>query len=190
MLGSSFIKFIKKKAQAFERKLVYAQDVLDEWLAVQRTWMYLTPIFSSPDIMRQMPAEGRRFQKVDQIWRSAMTECVANPNMMHIAGNEKLLSNFKEANTRLDQIQKGLEDYLEIKRLAFSRFFFLSNDELLEILSQTKDPTAVQPYLNKIFEGVGKVKFRSEDTGKPEDQQILSMVSGEGEKVNFLTLGK
>ena len=183
MLGSSFIKFIKKKAQSFEKKLVYAQDVLDEWLAVQRTWMYLTPIFSSPDIMRQMPTEGRRFQKVDQIWRTTLTEVALEPNMMKIAENDKLLANFKEANHRLDLIQKGLEDYLEIKRLAFSRFFFLSNDELLEILSQTKDPSAVQPFLNKIFEGVAKVRFRYEDTGNKDDMQIISMVSGEGETV-------
>ena len=98
--------------------------------------------------------------------------------MLTICSSKKLLDSFIESNRMLDSVQKGLADYLETKRLAFARFFFLSNDELLQILSQTKNPLAVQPHLRKCFEAIACLVFK-------EDLEITAMKSMESEEVPF-----
>lgn len=177
MRGSPFIRPIEKEAKEWEFRLKYSQSLLDAWIACQRTWMYLEPIFGSEDIMRQLPTEARRFNGVDNLWRKTLGETNSDPTFMSQSDPDKRLEEkFIKANEKLDEIQKGLNDYLETKRLYFPRFFFLSNDELLEILSQTKEPRAVQPHLGKCFEGINKVKFES-------DLKISRMISSEGEEV-------
>lgn len=96
-----------------------------------------------------MPTEGRRFQKVDAMYRNIMETASQASQVLQVMSIENLKVNLMEANKLLDMVQKGLNDYLETKRSLFPRFYFLSNDELLDILSETKDPRRVVPHLSK-----------------------------------------
>jgi len=159
MKGSRFVKPYLARVESWEHDLVTMQEILDNSLKVQSTWLYLEPIFSSDDIMRQMPEEGKLFRQVDAVWRASMDETKAHGDCLTVARRPGLLHEMVSANSKLDVISKGLNDYLRTKMLAFPRFFFLSNDELLEILAETKDPTKVQVHLKKCFEGMAALQF-------------------------------
>ena len=179
--GSPYIKPLEKKCHDWESKLKYAQDLIDEIISCQKNWMYLEPIFTSDDINVQLPTESKRFQGVDSLWRKVMKEFCALPTfMLHAEEERGLYEQFLSCNIKLDEIQKGLSEYLESKRLHFPRFYFLSDDELIEILSKTKDPNAVQPHLHKCFEGINKIDML-------DGSKIERIYSSEGECIHLVT---
>ncbi|CAL1172366.1 unnamed protein product, partial [Cladocopium goreaui] len=184
--GSRYVGPIRAEVEQWQKDLLLFQETLDEWLNVQRNWMYLESIFNAGDIKKQLPGESAKFQEIDVQWRQIMKETYEYAVALKAATKPGRLELFKKASETLDQIQKQLEDYLLSKCVAFPRFFFLSNDELLEILSQAKRPQAVQPHLRKCFDNLVKLKFG--DGANSTD--IHAMISGEGEEIPFYKMLK
>ncbi|XP_066474528.1 dynein axonemal heavy chain 6 [Tiliqua scincoides] len=187
--SSRYVGPLKPRVDEWQKQLSLFSQTLEEWLTCQRNWLYLESIFSAPDIQRQLPAEAKMFLQVDKSWKEVMRKVNRLPNALRAATQPGLLETFQNNNALLDQIQKCLEAYLESKRVIFPRFYFLSNDELLEILAQTRNPQAVQPHLRKCFDSISKLEFAymapAEGEEKVLTNDILAMLSPEGERVGL-----
>ncbi len=110
---------------------------LDEYLrnlnTVQRKWVYLEPIFSRGAV----PYEKERFRNVDRNFRTIMDAVKADSTVVRLTkidGIDAWLSQDKGLVSDLEKCQKALSQFLEEKRSIFPRFYFIGDDDLLEIL--------------------------------------------------------
>jgi dynein heavy chain len=74
MTFSPFKKPFEAEIEEWNAKLMLVSETLDEWVKCQGQWMYLQPIFDSPDIMKQLPQESKRFKSVDSTWRHIINQ--------------------------------------------------------------------------------------------------------------------
>ncbi len=72
---------------------------------------------------------------------------IADPKVFSITDTGMFPGLGDTLKTMLDQLercQKALADFLEQKRSAMPRFYFIGDDDLLEILGQAKNPAVIQ----------------------------------------------
>lgn len=106
----------------------------------------------------QLPEESKKFDQIDKSFKMIMSATSKNPNVVDACTADNRLAVLNGLSDRLDNCQKSLSDYLDTKRCAFPRFFFISDDELLSVLGNN-DPGSIQIHLLKLFDNVKEMQF-------------------------------
>ncbi|CAN0401645.1 unnamed protein product, partial [Scytosiphon promiscuus] len=115
-----------------------------------------------------------------------MEEIFNNPNAIRACGTDpKMVEKITAMDSNLEVIQKSLDQYLETKRMVFPRFYFVSDDDLLEILGQSKDPEAVQKHLKKCFEGIKDIHLIPPGKHMNKTWEASGLTSPDGETVEL-----
>lgn len=168
------------QAGSWEEKLNRIHVLFDVWIDVQRQWVYLEGIFSgSADIKHLLPVESSRFQNINSEFLTVMKRVYKSPfvlDVMNIQGIQKSLERLADL---LNKIQKALGEYLERERSSFPRFYFVGDEDLLEIIGNSKDILRIMKHLKKMFAGISTIKLDDDLT------EIQGMASREGEEVPF-----
>jgi dynein heavy chain len=185
MKVSPFIGSFQVEVTNWEKILSRISETVEMILQVQKEWSYLLNIFEVEDIQKQLPNETGVFKVVNTKWKSMMKTIAENRNAWRATHREGLLSLLNDMHTKLEDIQKHLNDYLEIKRQLFPRFYFLSDADLLEILGQAKDPNAVQRHLENCFEGIHRLRIEQSNDSRQSGYFAYGMIGKDGETIDF-----
>ena len=186
MKGSPYYPSFAKELDYWEKTLANISEIVDLQLNVQRAWMYLESIFvASEDIKKMLPTEAALFDSVNAAYGVITARVAANKNALAACAHPGYLAELESMDEKLEQIQKALDQYLENKRQQFPRFYFISNDDLLEILGQSKDPLQVQRHIKKCFEGINTLQLIEPGAQGNRTFEAIGMNAPDGEKVAF-----
>ncbi|KAK8797138.1 hypothetical protein WA158_004348 [Blastocystis sp. Blastoise] len=184
MKQSRFYKIFQDEAETWDNKLNQMHVIFDMWIDVQRRWIYLEGIFmGSADIKQQLPNEYTRFKTIDADFIGLMKKVAQNPNIIEVYNIKDLNRILERLGDLLTKVEKALGEYLDKQRLAFSRFYFVGDEDLLEIIGNSANPAKVQRHLNKMFMGINHLILETRENKLP---LIKGMTSKEGETVMFI----
>ncbi|KAL9059033.1 MAG: hypothetical protein Q9162_001421 [Coniocarpon cinnabarinum] len=179
MRHSPYYKEFEEDASAWEDKLNRVFVIFDVWIDVQRQWIYLEGVFTgNADIKHLLPTESSRFQNINSEFFAVMKKVQRSPFVMEVLAISGVQKSLERLADLLQKIQKALGEYLERERVSFPRFYFVGDEDLLEIIGNGNDTVRVGRHLAKMFAGISGLVTS-------EDSSIIAFRSKEGEEVQL-----
>jgi len=132
-----------------------------------------------------MPNESSVFTRINNVFKLEMERINKEKNCLRSLIVKDFLKVLNDLNEKLEHIEKNLDNFLQSKRKLFPRFYFLSNDDLLEIIGQSKDPNPIIKHIKKIFEGVHSLDVIPNGSKSNKTYEIEHLVSSDNEKVDL-----
>ncbi|CAG9311235.1 unnamed protein product [Blepharisma stoltei] len=180
------VEFFRDRVMHWLSTMKTVESVLSVWIKVQRNWRRLETIFlASEDIRSQLPDKTKLFEGIDNDFREIMADARANCKVIEATTLEGRETTLKTLNEQIESCESALNEYLAQKKKQFPRFYFISNQALLDILSNGNNPHRVCKYLGDLFNGMRAVEFEQDPSGRLLNIAVGMYSKEESEYVPF-----
>ena len=179
MKHSPYYKEFEEEASNWEDKLNKVHVLFDVWIDVQRQWVYLEGVFTgNADIKHLLPIESSRFQNINSEFSAVMKKVYKQPYVLDVLNIPNVQKSLERLAELLNKIQKALGEYLEKERVSFPRFYFVGDEDLLEMIGNSNDTMRIAKHFKKMFAGLCGLVM--------DDESIISgFTSKEGEMIRL-----
>lgn len=179
MKHSPYYKQFEEEASAWEDRLNRIHILFDVWIDVQRQWVYLEGVFTgNADIKHLLPTESNRFNNINSEFMAVMKKVYKSPLVLDVLNIPHAQKSLERLADLLNKIQKALGEYLEKERVSFPRFYFVGDEDLLEMIGNSNDTMRIAKHFKKMFAGLAGLIM-------DEDTVISGFTSKEGEVVRL-----
>ncbi|OWB58788.1 hypothetical protein B5S28_g4867 [[Candida] boidinii] len=171
-----YLIFNKRVSQLLE-KLDKIHILLDTWIDVQRIWVYLNGVFNkNEDIRSLLPIENSRFNNITSELFSQFKKCYKTMLVIDILYINDFQETLEKSLEILQKIRKALLGYLEKQRELWPRYYFLGNEDLLEMIGNANDFNIISKHIKKLFQNVSGLNF---DNSSKEIRSVYSIENEE-----------
>ncbi|PSS05288.1 dynein heavy chain, N-terminal region 1-domain-containing protein [Coniella lustricola] len=155
MRHSPYYKEFEEEASTWEDRLNRVHVLFDVWIDVQRQWVYLEGVFTgNADIKHLLPIESSRFQNINSEFSAVMKKVYKQPTVLDVLNIPNVQKSLERLAELLNKIQKALGEYLEKERVSFPRFYFVGDEDLLEMIGNSNDTLRIAKHFKKMFAGL------------------------------------
>lgn len=181
------VEFFRERLDTMRFALNNIDNTISVWGKVQKNWKRLVNIFLySEDIKTQLPEASKTFEQRNSQFRDIMNEVVNINSVISEACTVERKAELDEISKAIEDCEKQLNQYLEQKKKAFPRFYFVSNQTLTDILSNGNNPELiVSEFLGDLFDGMKKLSIRNTEATAAKVIKCDSMIAKDGEAIPF-----
>eukprot|EP01022_Parablepharisma_sp_SALTPOND_P013750 TRINITY_DN1846_c1_g1_i1.p2 TRINITY_DN1846_c1_g1~~TRINITY_DN1846_c1_g1_i1.p2 ORF type:complete len:5107 (+),score=843.18 TRINITY_DN1846_c1_g1_i1:25620-40940(+) len=174
MKTSESFQAFQTDIESWESDLIKVSETLDLLWQVQGLWCRQEAIFNGQGSLSKQLGEKSDFDIVHQKFMKEMARIHKDQNVKKACLEKNFDKILFELNRKLENIDHVLTHFLDSKRGFFPRFYFLSNDELLEIVGCAHNVEPVRRHLKKIFEGIADLSYSETKSGITEISKVIS----------------
>jgi len=152
MLASRFVAQFRNEVNSWHKALLNVNEVFLLISEIQRTWSYLEPLFlHSDEVKRELPEDATRFASIDVNVRTILKKAWRVKNVKAAFNQKGLFEKLENIQEQLDLCKKSLADFLDGRRRQFPRYYFVSEADLLDILSNGSRPEKILQHIPKVY---------------------------------------
>jgi dynein heavy chain len=131
---------------------------------VQRSWSFLENLFiHSDEVKKELPKESIKFVEIDKTVRDILKDGYNKKKAIEFSVQPYVLPGLENVQKELTVCEKALNEFMDSKRMAFPRFYFVSPADLLDILSNGNAPEKVMEHMPKIISAMDTIELKSSE---------------------------